>query len=117
MLYDYVCEDCSHEIKDVYQSIKDDALVQCPSCGKNSLQRVIYGGLGSFMKDTKTIGQLADKNWSRMGSYKRSEIEQSKKDKVSQEKSPFADLGNATKKEINKMTPEQKRKYIMTGEK
>ena len=117
MLYDYKCEHCSHELNDVYQSIKDEALTECPSCGKDTLCRVIYGGLGSFMKDTKTIGQLADKNWSKMGSYQRSEIESQKKAQEKKDQSPLSSFGSASRKEINKMTPEQKKKYIITGEK
>jgi putative FmdB family regulatory protein len=116
MLYDYVCDNCSHEIQDVRQSIKDEALTSCPNCGKEALRRVIYGGLGSFMKDAKTIGQLADKNWSSLGSYQRSEIEQKQK-KTNNDNSPFAEFGKATAKEINKMTTEQKQKYIITGDK
>lgn len=117
MLYDYRCDACSHEMKDVYQSIKDDALTECPKCGKNALYRLIYGGLGSFMKDTKTIGQLADKNWSKMGSYQRSEIEAKHNDGKQVKDSPLSQFGSATKKEINKMTQAQKEKYIITGEK
>lgn len=116
MLYDYVCDECSHEMKDVYQSIKDDALVQCPSCGKDSLRRLIYGGIGSFMSDPKTIGSLADKNWSKKGHYERSDIESQSK-KSTGETSYFSSFGSATSKEINKMTDDQKTKYIMTGEK
>jgi len=111
MLYDYECESCNYVMIDVYQSIKDEALIECPSCGENALQRVMHGGLGHFVKDVKTIGQLADKNWNNMGSYKRSEIESSNlSKKESQEK-------NKLRKEINSMTPEQKRKYIIKGEK
>jgi putative FmdB family regulatory protein len=115
MLYDYKCTNCSHELIDVYQSIKDEALVTCPSCGKNTLNRVIYGGLGSFMKDAKTIGQLADRNWTKMGSYQKSEIES--KQKKPKEENALSFAGNASKKEINKMSDSQKQKYIMTGEK
>jgi len=114
MLYDYGCESCNYAMTDVYQSIKEDPLVKCPRCGKDSLHRVIYGGLGHFVKDAKTIGQLADKNWSGMGHYKRSELEQQSKDK-SNDSSSFG--GSATSKEINNMTKEQKTKYIITGEK
>jgi len=117
MLYDYKCDHCSHEMADVYQSIKEDALVKCPNCGKDTLYRVIYGGLGSFMKDAKTIGQLADKNWSQMGHYQRSETEQKQLENKPKEESPLSIFGGASKKEINKMTVEQKQKYIMTGEK
>lgn len=119
MLYDYICENCEHEMKDVYQSIKDDALVSCPSCGQNSLQRVVYGGLGAFVKDVKTVGQLADSNWKKLGHYQRSEKEeQAKQERQEKEgSSVFSAFGSASKKEINKMTPDQKTKYIMTGEK
>lgn len=112
--YDYVCETCSHELKDIYQSFKEDALTKCPECGKDSLIRVIYGGLATFVKNVNTIGQLADKNWNSMGRYQRSEIEQQKKD--AKEESPLSSLGPASRKQINKMTKEQKEKYIMTGE-
>jgi putative FmdB family regulatory protein len=115
MLYDYICDTCSHEIKDVYQSIKDDAITLCPNCANETLRRVIYGGIGSFMKDSKTIGSLADKNWSNKGHYEKSEIESRSIKK--EEKSPLSSLGSATKKEINKMNDDQKTKYIMTGEK
>jgi len=117
MLYDYQCDNCSHEMIDVYQSIKDEALVQCPSCGKDTLYRVIYGGVGSFMKDTKTIGQLADSNWSKMGNYQKSEIEQKLLASQPKEESMFGFAGKASKKEINKMSASQKTNYIMTGEK
>lgn len=116
MLYDYICDKCSHEMKDVYQSIKDDALTKCPECGKNGLRRLIYGGIASFMKDSKTIGSLADRNWSKKGYYERSEIE-AKSKKSADKSSHFSSFGSATKKEISKMTEDQKTKYIMTGEK
>jgi len=102
---------------DVYQSIKDDPLVKCPRCGKDSLYRMIYGGLGHFVKETKTIGQLADKNWDRMGHYKKSEIEQKSMEKRQESSPVFSSAGPATSKEINKMTKEQKTKYIIEGKK
>lgn len=117
MLYDYKCDECSYELIDVYQSIHDEALIKCPSCGKDSLIRVIYGGVGSFMKDVKTIGQLADKNWNKMGYYQKSEIESKKNEQKVKEETSFSFAGNATKKEINKMSDSQQKKYIMTGEK
>jgi putative FmdB family regulatory protein len=119
MLYDYVCAECHHEMTDVYQSIKDDALVSCPKCGQNALQRVVYGGLGAFVKDIKTIGQLADSNWNKLGHYRRSEEEETAKQKRQEQEgsSVFSAFGSASKKDIVKMTPEQQKKYIITGEK
>ena len=111
MLYDYGCHNCGETLRNVKQSIHEEALIKCPSCGENALERVLYGGLGAFVKDAKTIGQIADKNWSNMGSYKRSEIEESRKPKsLAREKRDQI-------RKINSMTPEQKRKYIITGEK
>ena len=111
MLYDYGCHNCGKTIEDIKQSIHDEALTKCPSCGKNTLERVPYGGLGAFVKDAKTIGQIADKNWSNMGSYKRSEIEAGTKSKkeAKEKRQQIREIGN--------MTPEQKTKYIMTGKK
>lgn len=119
MLYDYVCAECHNEMIDVHQSIKDDALVTCPKCGQDALQRVVYGGLGAFVKDIKTIGQLADNNWKKLGHYKRSEEEAKAKQKEQEQQgsSVLSAFGSASKKEINKMTPEQKKKYIITGDK
>lgn len=106
MLYDYECSSCQYRMIDVYQSIKDEAFKTCPSCNTDNLQRIIYGGIGSFMKDVKTIGQLADSNWSKLGSYKRSEIEQSSKKENSRD----------LHRKINNMTAIQKERYIKTGE-
>jgi putative FmdB family regulatory protein len=118
MLYDYGCEICNYKMTDVYQSIKDEPLKECPNCGENGLSRVIYGGLGHFVKDVKTIGQAADSNWKKLGSYKRSEIEsQSSAKRERENASAFSYAGGANKKEINKMTKEQKTRYIITGEK
>jgi putative FmdB family regulatory protein len=112
MLYDYGCHECGETLKDVKQSIHDEALTLCPSCGKHSLERVPYGGLGSFMKHgSNTIGSQADKNWSNMGHYQKSEIESKRK------RDPVAEKKRQERKEINKMTAKQKERYIRTGEK
>lgn len=111
MLYDYGCHNCGETLEDVKQSIHDEALTKCPSCGKNTLERVPYGGLGAFVKDAKTIGQIADKNWSNMGSYKRSEIEAQNKT------STDANKKKEERKAIAKMNDKQRERYIITGEK
>lgn len=112
MLYDYGCHDCGETLKDVKQSIHDKALEKCPSCGKNTLERVPYGGLGAFMKHgSNSIGSQADKNWSNMGSYKKSEIEaQDKESKQGKDKKD-------QRKTLNSMTDKQRERYIITGEK
>ena len=109
MLYDYKCDECGHFMEDIYQSIKDKALTKCPSCSKDSLDRVVYGGLGMFVKDVNTVGQLADRNWKNMGSYKRSEIES--------QNTNLSDSGKKRKlmRDINAMTADQKKNYILKG--
>mgnify|MGYP005721360469 FL=1 len=112
MLYDYGCHKCGETLKDVKQSIHDEALTKCPHCGKESLERVPCGGLGSFMKNSSnTIGGQADKNWSNMGHYQKSELEAQNKSSVNENDK------KQERKNINNMTPEQKTKYIITGEK
>lgn len=114
--YDYKCDNCGHEINDIFQSFSDPSLTTCDACGKECLQRVIYGGIAVFVKDIKTVGQAADANWKKMGHYQKSEIEQSRKDQNKEKESPLSAFGSASRKQINKMTPEQQKKYIITGE-
>ena len=111
MLYDYVCQSCQHEMIDVYQSIKDQPKKECPECGKDTLERVLHGGLYGFVKNVNTIGQLAEKNTKDMGHYKRSELEAQSKTKNQTTES------ENIRREIRRMTPAQKQRYIMEGRK
>jgi putative FmdB family regulatory protein len=111
MLYDYGCHACGETLKDVKQSIHDEALTLCPSCGKNALERVPCGGLGAFMKNgSNTIGSQADKNWSNMGHYQKSEIEAQRK------KDPAEKNKIEQRKKLSNMTAKQQERYIITGE-
>lgn len=47
--YDYVCQDCGHGFEE-FQSMSADPLTTCPSCGQESLKRLIGGGLGIIFK-------------------------------------------------------------------
>jgi len=47
--YDYECGKCGHTF-DALQNMSDDPLKKCPECGKNSLRRLIGGGLGVIFK-------------------------------------------------------------------
>jgi hypothetical protein len=95
--------------------MSDSSLSLCPSCGTHSLNRIIYGGIYASVKEVKTIGQLADKNWKDIGHYKRTEISSQQREK--QPQTVFPDVGQASRKEINKMSEDQRTKYIMTGDK
>jgi putative FmdB family regulatory protein len=49
--YEYLCHNtsCHHEFE-TFQSMKDDALVQCPACSKPTLKRKIGLGAGIIFK-------------------------------------------------------------------
>ncbi|MCZ7558132.1 MAG: zinc ribbon domain-containing protein [Bacteroidia bacterium] len=47
--YDYACKACDHRFE-AFQSMRDDALVTCPSCGVDALQRLIGAGAGLVFK-------------------------------------------------------------------
>lgn len=47
--YDYECRDCGH-IFEEFQSMQDQPLLDCPSCGKPELRRLIGGGMGVIFK-------------------------------------------------------------------
>ena len=39
-IYEYKCDDCEHTLEKL-QKMSDDPLVDCPACGKPSLQKLI----------------------------------------------------------------------------
>ena len=109
MLYDYECSHCKHFMEDVYQSIKDDAITECPKCKKQTLYRIITGGIyGHVYQEPTTIGQQADRNWKNKGHYERSNA-MTKMDDEARNK-------RESRKMINKMNKDKQYHYIMTGE-
>jgi len=116
--YDYKCNACEHLLEDIVQRFSEKPLKKCPECKKFQLERVISGGIHAYVRDVKTIGQLEDQNTKK---YK-SRIEEAaakRKEETSEEPKTWIDKhgGNATPQEINKMTPQQKKRYIMEGKK
>ena len=49
--YQYQCESCKHSFEQ-YQSITASALTSCPDCEKETLQKIISGGAGYFLRDS-----------------------------------------------------------------
>ena len=47
--YDYKCAECGHLFEEL-QSMKADALKDCPKCGKPALKRLMTGGSGMIFK-------------------------------------------------------------------
>jgi len=46
--YEYECKSCSHSFE-VFQSMSDSPLKECPKCGKE-IRRLIFGGTGVIFK-------------------------------------------------------------------
>ena len=47
--YSYVCDACGHGFER-FQSMNDDPVTVCPSCGKQHVRRLIGGGTGLIFK-------------------------------------------------------------------
>ena len=47
--YDYVCNACEHQWE-LFQSMKDNPVRKCPSCGKLKAKRIIGSGAGIIFK-------------------------------------------------------------------
>ena len=47
--YEYRCTGCGHQFEE-FQSMSADPLVKCPSCGNNTLKRMLGGGAGMIFK-------------------------------------------------------------------
>jgi putative FmdB family regulatory protein len=47
--YEYACRLCKHQFE-LFQSMKDDRLSLCPSCGEDGLKRLIGLGAGIIFK-------------------------------------------------------------------
>lgn len=108
--YHYRCT-CGYEFE-VYQSIKDKRLKLCPECNTESLQTVLYGGIGGFVDGgVNTLGKLAEHNSKKMGKYALSELAE----KTPKNDGRVAYTDRELRKKINKMSPEQKQRYIMEG--
>jgi putative FmdB family regulatory protein len=57
-VYEYRCRDCGHEFE-IQQSMSDDALTECPSCGGNlrkvfSPVGIAFKGSGFYKTDSKS---------------------------------------------------------------
>ena len=58
-IYEYKCDECDHELEKL-QKMSDDALTECPECGKSSLRKLISAagfrlkGSGWYETDFKT---------------------------------------------------------------
>jgi putative FmdB family regulatory protein len=68
--YEYACRLCGHQFE-IFQSMKDDPMSECPSCGENGLKRLIGLGAGIIFKGSG----FYETDYKREGSKKASEPE------------------------------------------
>ena len=102
--YDYKCDKCGHEFE-TYQSMKDEKLTKCPSCGENTLKRLIGTGSGLIFKGSGFY--LTD--------YKNKPAETTvspttKKDPAKTESTPAAETSKADSKTSTESTTKQSEK-------
>ncbi len=136
------CQSCD-VCFEIEQSIKDEPLSICENCAGGKLHRLIPNTfLFAVKHDPQTVGHLAARNTEGMGRY---ELEErrvlDKLNKVEAKKAAREELSKKLPKgaslvdpsqyktpwwrsnttsadmSLNKLSPEKKEKYIMTGEK
>lgn len=119
-IYNLYCEDCDQDIE-IFCKVSEYETkmknIVCPNCtSRNVYRNYQEDNIYSTVKEIKTVGQLAEHNTKKMGSKLTEEYEKNKKP---ENKQWYQDskYGAASRKQINKMTPEQKKKYILKGDK
>ena len=113
-IYPFYCEKCGH-CEEIFLKMSDEKPTTCPinGCLGNYIRD--YSGISAVIDSNqpKTIGDLADSNTEKMvkeGQLPKSVLSwDSKKKEAQKKKNHMRDLA--------KMTPAQKKHYIMTGEK
>ena len=111
-LYDFECKECKYydEIRQAYDA---PSILNCPCCNKKTLRKVFINPPAiSVRGEINTIGQLADKNTSKMGTYERQE--RALKD-TPKDESEAQQRRNLNRK-INGMTEKEKVKWIKGGD-
>jgi len=122
-IYNLYCDDCLLDIEiECSISEYDNRMktIVCPECTSRNVHRNYqHDNIYSSVKNVNTIGKLADKN-AKINKTQINEMQHKKKEStVEAPKAWYKDdkFGTATPKEINKMSTEQKTKYIMEGKK
>ena len=112
-LYDFECEPCAY-YTEIRQGMSEPSLLKCPVCGQKTLKKIFINAPSVFVRgEPTTIGQQADRNTSKMGTYEL----QDKENKDNPNKMTAEDKANRDRhQKIVSMTPQQKTQWIKTGE-
>tara|TARA_Y100001938_G_scaffold140278_1_gene208254 strand:- start:1864 stop:2226 length:363 start_codon:yes stop_codon:yes gene_type:complete len=117
--YDYLCNECGCEFEQAHGF--HDEPSPCESCGSPDIKKVINQAPMAFVKgEATTLGHLAERNTSKMGRYElgdRRGQQQEADQKTKKPKEWWQKSGDATKKDISKMSDKQKSDYIFKGKK
>lgn len=127
-IHGYQCEECKETFASIEKKTEKKIPTDC-GCG-GRLRHFILGDTQNFINNITTVGQLAERNTKRMGTYELQEKRQAVKDnkklakelirqqsKLKQPRLETSDNPEEYKKlkKIAKMTPTQKQNYIETG--
>ena len=110
--YDYECRSCGFS-EETFQKFSDKPLTKCPECGLEEYRRVILQAPNAFVKgDPTTVQHLADRNTQKMGNYElQDKMKADNMDKHIKDKEV-----NRFRNKINKMTAQEKKRYIEKGD-
>ncbi|MEO8210461.1 MAG: zinc ribbon domain-containing protein [bacterium] len=117
--YEYKCNNCGHEFE-IYQSMKDEKLTKCPSCGQETLKRLIgsgggliFKGSGFYLTDYKNKPAESPKDGT-SGTKKKepaspsADTNKTDAPKTDTAKSDTKATGNTTSKKSEKKSPDSK---------
>lgn len=128
-LYVYNCEACKTRFE-LRQSIKEPLPTICPDCNSTEFYQEFGIGIMATVsgRTSGTLGSLADKNSKLLSDEQKAELTKTKRlpgkelpsgmtriERKPCEKRWYDDAGNASIKQITKMTSEQQTKYIING--
>lgn len=122
-LCDTRCTKCGHE-EEIFVKFHEKHNEKCNACGKKGVERLISGGCHAFVKDVKSIGQLAEQNVKKKGKYWEGDAQ----DRENREKEVRIDsLGRPNIRHKYKdaeldnslleATYEEKKRYVLEGKK
>jgi putative FmdB family regulatory protein len=111
--YEYGCNHCGF-LWEIEQSFSDPPKKKCPKCSKMTLERLISGGSHAYVRgEATTLGQQAERNTKKMGK----ELQQKATEKQNERLKDNAVYKVPEEvRKIRKMTPEQKKKWIVEGD-